>query len=98
MGQTSIFGPSNTTAMQVAFEKNMLSVYPNPATDYFTINTGTKEECMVSIYDSQGRLMYVADVRTEKFVLGTSGFHRGMYFVIVNTNGKEKSSKLLIEK
>jgi hypothetical protein len=98
MGQTSIFGPSNTTAMQVAFEKNMLSVYPNPATDYFTINTGTKEECMVSIYDSQGRLMYVADVRAEKFVLGTSGFHRGMYFVIVNTNGKEKSSKLLIEK
>lgn len=99
MGQTSIFGPANTLSVKdAAMQKNILSVYPNPATDHFTLNTGTNEECLVTIYDSQGRLMYMADVHSEKITLGTNGFHRGLYFVSVNVKGKESSTKLLIEK
>ncbi len=99
MGQTSIFGPAPTSGMQNAHgEKNKLSVYPNPATDHFTLETGTKDECLVQIYDTQGKLMYMADVRSEKFTLSTTGFHRGLYFVSVTANGKETTTKLLIEK
>jgi hypothetical protein len=98
MGQTSIFGPAHTTSVQSPLSRNMLGVYPNPATDHFTICTGTQDECTVTVYDSQGRLMYIADVHAEKITLGTNGFHRGMYFVCVNANGKESSTKILIEK
>jgi len=99
MGQTSIFGQPNSTGISNPLaEKTKLSVYPNPASDHFTVNTGTKEECLVQIYDTQGKLMYLADVRAEKFQLSTNGFHRGLYFVSVTVNGKESSTKLLIEK
>jgi len=99
MGQTSIFGQPNSTGISDAVsEKNKLSVYPNPASDYFTVQTGTHEESLVSIYDTQGKLMYLADVRSEKFQLSAQGFHRGLYFVSVKTGGKESTTKLLIEK
>ncbi len=99
MGQTSIFGPANTMGVSEGIaNKNKLQVYPNPATDLVTIQTGTNEESFVQIYDSQGKLMYLADVRSEKFQLSTQGFHRGLYFVSVTVNGKESSTKLLIER
>lgn len=98
MGQTSIFGAANSAGVEAAMKKNILSVYPNPATDHFTIHTGTQQESLVTIYDSQGKLVYVADVRSDKVTLHANGFHRGMYFVTVSVNGKENSTKLLIEK
>jgi len=98
-GQTSIFGPANTASITtVSATKEQLRVYPNPATSYFTIETGTRDESLVKIYDTQGKLMYMTDASAHKFNLSAEGFHRGLYFVSVTVKGKETVTKLLIEK
>jgi hypothetical protein len=98
-GQTSIFGPTNTTGITaVAATNEQLHIYPNPASGYFTIETGTQAESLVQIYDAQGKRMYIADVAAQKFNLSTAGFSRGLYFVSVTVKGKETVTKLLIEK
>lgn len=99
MGQTSIFGPAGSSAIDAPFmPKEQLGVYPNPAAEQFTITTGSREESLVSIYDTQGRLVYIADVRGDKITLSTDGFKRGLYFVSVKSKGRESSARLLIQK
>lgn len=98
-GQTSIFGPANnsTNIESTSVPKNTLLVYPNPANGCFTIQTGTKKEGVVRIYDAQGKLVYMTDVTDEELALRTNDFQRGLYFISMICNGKEASTKLVIE-
>lgn len=100
MGQTSIFGqPSIITGIEtVRLKTNSLSIFPNPCSDNCIINTGTKNESILNIYDLQGKLIYTDHVWGEKIKLNTSLFDAGLYFVSILSNGKETNIKLVIEK
>ncbi len=98
MGQTSIFGePTLTTGMESHFKNNYLVAYPNPCSNQCIINTGTKNESTINIYDLQGKRLYTNRVCSERLVVNTSAFDAGLYIISVFSNGKQTNGKLVIE-
>lgn len=100
MGQTSIFGePSITTGNETAHAKNNASfIYPNPSSGQCIIHTGTTNECIVCIYDMQGKQVYSNRVKTERLELNTSAFNAGLYIVSLVSDGEINNLKLLVDK
>lgn len=69
-------------------------MYPNPATDQFTIQLDKDSELeIVNIYTNLGQLIHTT---SENFV-DTSTFSSGLYFVEVFTNKGKATKKLIIE-
>lgn len=66
------------------FETNDLIIYPNPAKDYFKINT---ENCKVFIYNSTGK-MITSSIKNK---VNISEFEAGIYFVKIQNNAKTES-------
>lgn len=67
-----------------------LSVYPNPASESFTIalSEASFKEVKVSIFDSNGRLVH-NDFILQRANINTSNWPAGLYFVVVgNTSQK----------
>ena len=60
-----------------------MNVFPNPTTDYVTIETeGIRE---ITIVDVTGRLINVMPCQGSQANLDMSTFDKGMYFVLVKT-------------
>ncbi|MDL2323150.1 T9SS type A sorting domain-containing protein [Bacteroidales bacterium OttesenSCG-928-A17] len=74
--------PPGTTG-QNEIETPSFSVYPNPATDYVTVNTGIDGEQMLSIYSSSGILFLQNKCRTGE-TLDISSLPTGFYIVCLN--------------
>lgn len=75
-----------TTALHTAQEnvvENGFSIYPNPATDGFTINAGD-QPAVVSVYDQSGNLLLNQQV-VGKTYISISSLRSGVY--VVKTNG-----------
>jgi polyhydroxybutyrate depolymerase len=83
----------NTQSIKENVSGNYFSVYPNPAKDFIQIETG--ELCLkeVSIYDFSGKLILTATSNR----LELTGFQRGLYLLIVETEKGRSAKKLLIE-
>lgn len=98
MGQTSIFGePTPTTSIESThLRTNSLIVYPNPCSNQCIINTGTKNESIVNIYDLQGKLIYTNPVKAEKLIVNTTTLNAGLYIVSLISEGMQINGKLII--
>lgn len=70
---------------------NKLSLYPNPAKDFVTVNNLTKGT-EVSLYDMTGKQLYRTKATGNTVTIITSSYQNGMY--VVKVNGQ--ASKLLI--
>lgn len=77
------------------YKANMVSVYPNPAQDVFTINT-VKGETLTeaSLYDITGRLVKKYDVLQNRF--SVAGVQNGTYVLKVATATASHDIKLLV--
>jgi len=74
---------------EVTFE-----IYPNPATDYFRINSNVGVESLI-IRDIAGRLVTQKNNLSSSERIELNGFKTGMYFVTMK-NGNSVSTKKLI--
>ncbi|MBS1779629.1 MAG: T9SS type A sorting domain-containing protein [Bacteroidetes bacterium] len=77
----------------------VLTVYPNPATDVVTIETGNQHTIKkVTLYTLTGLVMQQIEANTSKLTLNIASIPNGMYLVKVFTNdGKAQVTKLLKE-
>jgi Leucine-rich repeat (LRR) protein len=78
----------NTTNL----EYKHINIYPNPASNIFTINTIIGVN--LSIIDCTGKIVYKTTINSELTSIETSTFNNGIYFVNVN----DKILKLIINK
>jgi glucose/arabinose dehydrogenase len=81
------------------FTSNGFSIYPNPATDSFTIkNSNLTEIKQLLVYDTSGKLVMTRYPTTvESTTIETSNLQQGLYFVTIETtNGSFFRSKLQI--
>ncbi len=63
-----------------------LNAYPNPATDYLTIEAGSNIS-EISIYNVMGQKVYDNNkVNGELFVVDTKDMASGMYMVVIRTD------------
>lgn len=73
-------------------EKNY-SLYPNPATSYVRISSGTTATAEINIYDMAGRCVKSLDISDINTTIDLSDIDKGVYFVDING----KLEKLVIE-
>lgn len=74
---------------------NQLSVYPNPATDFVIVNLPDGyEEGMLSIYDLKGSLVMKQQIHQHSH-LSLTQISKGQYFLIIDSEGKRYSSKMI---
>ncbi len=84
------------TAKQPESNVKLLEAYPNPSTNDFTlVLTGySKEKVSITITDIFGTKVYqTTSVNKQKISFGNN-FKPGLYFVMVEQNGKKESIKL----
>jgi hypothetical protein len=78
-----------------------LTIYPNPASDYIKINTGSNKftgNVSVKLYDLNGKLLIdkVFDAAFNDIKLPISNVTSGTYFVIVNNNNYTATRKIAV--
>lgn len=81
--------PSSTSINEQTVE---VSIYPNPATNSVTFETGLSGAAFITVYDAAGRRMESVSVKTKSTSVNTSSFAPGMYlYSITGVNGQELS-------
>lgn len=74
-----------------------LQIYPNPAIDFIRISMPPDfDRAEVKVFNSMGQLVLVDKINSENTVLNISGFERGIYFVLVETETAVLKEKLII--
>ena len=73
--------PTNVTNLQPAAQLNL---YPNPVRQMLNI-VSDQEIREIRMLDMLGKVVYVADVRNERYVMNVNDFKNGIYFVQVLT-------------
>lgn len=93
---------SDAVSVQTSYCGMRLSVYPNPSTGQFTLNTGFETEtAMVTIFDNFGRKVYQMMVNRDnsyKIPMLMENLDRGMYRICLESDGHMMSKNLMIIK
>lgn len=94
-GEFRVFGNKATTLATTEFETlKDITIYPNPAINYFTINTNTTK---VQIYNLNGQLVKTFDKeKTSEYQYNVSDLASGMYFIkLYNEENRVKVMKFI---
>jgi hypothetical protein len=76
-------------------ENAVASIYPNPTTDGFTVETRADIIRSVSIYNLIGQLVQSVDADQTRVSVDTSGLQSGTYVVSIKTDKGKLSKKLI---
>ena len=71
-------------------------IYPNPASDFITIESNNLNVDAIAIYDVLGKQVLVQKELTSN-QLDVSGLKNGIYFLNINANGNGITKKIIIE-
>jgi Secretion system C-terminal sorting domain len=74
-----------------------IAVYPNPASEYLNIVTGTTSEMMVKIVDVLGKVVYVDRIVGNKKV-DLEDFKNGVYIVSLSGGGEATQTRRIVVK
>ncbi|MBO4504763.1 MAG: T9SS type A sorting domain-containing protein [Bacteroidales bacterium] len=77
-------------------EKENISVYPNPATNKFTVNLAGSEKANIELFNLVGQRVYNSTA-TEKAEVNVSNLRAGIYMLKVSQNGKVYTSKVVVK-
>ena len=91
------FSCSNCEIVNVPeIEKNNMTVYPNPATNHFTVNTGNDEKASIQLFNIVGQQVY-SETFTGSTTVNVANLHSGVYMLKVNQNGKVNTTKVVVK-
>lgn len=83
---------------------NSIQVYPNPASDYATIDIAVAQEgnAVIRVYDLSGKLVFTENLgRVSEgqytYRLNCQNFRHGMYLINMNIGSKSATSKLVVK-
>lgn len=80
------------------FKLENLSVYPNPASDEFTVVYPNNTEGVISFFDAQGRIVYTQDVKNQKQQkINASNWEKGIYLIQFKSQTGLSTGKIIIE-
>lgn len=79
--------------------QNLITIYPNPAANYVTIQSKQASIHSIEIYNATGQLLYFEkNINTFKQQLNTNNFLTGLYLIKIVTEQGIFNKKLVIEK
>jgi hypothetical protein len=76
-------------------QKNSILIFPNPATNQFTVSSSQSAESQLEIYNSLGEKIY-STVYSEPTTVNCEYFPRGIYFVRLSNSENQFTKKLVI--
>jgi hypothetical protein len=79
--------------------QNGFNIYPNPATDFITLEIKNTNNVFVQIYDATGKDVYLNQITNQNKAiresLDLSNLSEGVYYAKVTYNGKLKALKFV---
>jgi PKD repeat protein len=72
-----------------------VTIFPNPATEYFSITTRT--DMKISVYNTLGVLVYMDETRTGARRIDVSGWPSGIYVVRLEGSGVVMQGKVIVK-
>ncbi|MFT4970236.1 MAG: hypothetical protein ACI9O4_001992, partial [Chitinophagales bacterium] len=90
------FGVSTPTGIKDALNEIDLSIFPNPTTSGFTIQT-SEEIQQVQLYDILGTLVYDRAVSGNQLFVNTEDLAKGVFVVKVFTNNGTGIDRVLVK-
>lgn len=77
---------SSSSDIRTINQNSLLQVYPNPATDFITINldNNTLSNSFIYCYNTSGQLIFVEDNNNSE--IDVSMLQKGVYFIKVSTD------------
>jgi hypothetical protein len=89
---------ASNTAINSARNEMAFTIYPNPASGWFTINNPEAKTMHLSIYNASGQLIMTKDLDGQRqHKIDGSAFKKGIYLARVSTNGSTRTVKIIIE-
>jgi hypothetical protein len=73
-----------------------ISIYPNPASDYFTISTANNTEKTVSVRNVNGQLVKTLRSTEAELRINTEALKSGVYMLSISTEDYSITRKLVI--
>jgi hypothetical protein len=80
---------------QINFNNLQVTVFPNPTSDQFYIETNSSDKLSVDLYDVNGRQVFSASV-SEKSIINVSNFKEGVYTLTIKSVNGVTNKKLII--
>ncbi|MFM6983117.1 MAG: T9SS type A sorting domain-containing protein, partial [Chitinophagaceae bacterium] len=84
---------ANTSVNSI--EASKVSVYPNPANSVFTVTSANVIE-NITVVNALGQSVYTAAPGTNGVSVDASAFAKGIYTVLVSSNGQTTASKVAV--
>lgn len=91
----------NTTSIDELEDNEFVTVYPNPSTDFATIQWNAKSEnkLRLEITDVLGKVIYKSSLQTNgHFDLNVTDFPNGIYYVKINSSHQEFVKKIVVSR
>jgi len=79
------------------YEIEGLKIFPNPATNQWTISAENTDIISIEIFDLQGKQLLFIEPNTSQAIINASTFPNGMYFAKIATKLGMQSMKLIKE-
>lgn len=94
----SVNNPLSSTFETESSGKIRLS--PNPAQDYFQIERtdGVSENAQIQVFSADGRLVYLAQMTSDKMQIKTANWQQGVYFVQLSDGEENWVERLILKK
>lgn len=73
-----------------------LNVFPNPATDFITLQGNVKSNATMEVYNAQGQKMFSGMIPPSR-QLDVSSWNAGMYFIAITQDGQRINKNVVIE-
>ena len=77
-------------------EKTNPTVYPNPATNNFTVNLGNDEKANIQLFNIVGQQVY-SETITGTAQVNVANLNSGVYMLKINQNGKVYTTKVIVK-
>ncbi|MEZ4891110.1 MAG: T9SS type A sorting domain-containing protein [Crocinitomicaceae bacterium] len=87
------------TYADLSVEENQLTglaIFPNPATDQFTVSVDNSSNATVSVVSTTGTKMMDSTEFSNTIVVNTTNWESGIYFVVITNNGQTATNKIVV--
>jgi hypothetical protein len=79
------------------FESNVVSTYPNPTSNNFTVVTESFVGGQLAVYDAMGRVVLKDNIATGKTNISVLNWNKGVYHLVITKAGMNYQASVVVE-
>ncbi|MBR6775254.1 MAG: T9SS type A sorting domain-containing protein [Bacteroidales bacterium] len=80
------------------YKKDVVSIYPNPASDFVRISSIGSQPSVVRVFNCLGMLIEELEMNSEEIEINTASYNNGVYFVRVDNGSSVTVNRVVISK